>query len=338
MNTPALTVLMPVYNAEKYLREAIDSILQQTFADFEFLIIDDCSTDASSAIISSYADPRIRIVSNTENMGISATLNKGVELCRTELIARMDADDISYRDRLQKQYDFFLSHPDHALIYSWAREVTVRKEPVVIEEYRQDFFYYCSNFENWIYHPTVMYKRNAVIDVGGYGVFYCEDYDLFWKMARKFKVGCLSEVLLDYRLSDESLCRVVRKDEYEAAHHEQVVRNIRYFTGEEFPLSYEEVECFRYRYEPIKKLNTVKKFVQCIEKLDFISSSILKTDNVNRIEKDIREAWKYKRGIIITGLSRGLSPQNKLLLFLRTGHWKGRSWKSLGQIIFRSVK
>jgi glycosyltransferase involved in cell wall biosynthesis len=333
MKTPSLTVLMPVYNTEKYLREAIDSILQQTFTDFEFLIIDDCSTDYSPEIISSYTDPRIRVVRNEENMGMSATLNKGIQLCHTELIARMDADDISYPERLEKQYDFFQSNPGHALLYTWAKEITVHKETVGVEEYRPSYYYYCSNFENWIYHPTVMYKRSAVIDVGMYSVFYCEDYDLFWKMARKYKVGCLPEVLLDYRLSDESLCRVVRKAEYEQAHHEQVIRNIRYYTGDEFPLSYEEVECFRYRFEPVKKDNDIKKLVQCVQKLDYISSCILRKENVNRVEEDIKEAWEYKRGVIIEGLAQNLARKDKIQLHMATKEWKG-----LGNLILRWLK
>ncbi len=103
MDKPHLTVLMPVYNAEKFLGEAIESILNQTFTDFEFLIIDDGSTDSTIKIIESYTDSRIRLFKNQENLGISATLNKGIEMASTELIARMDADDISYSSRIQKQ-------------------------------------------------------------------------------------------------------------------------------------------------------------------------------------------------------------------------------------------
>lgn len=322
MSTPAVTVLMPVYNTEKYLREAMDSILQQTFTDFEFLIIDDCSTDSSPQILASYTDARIRIVRNEKNMGMSATLNRGIELCRTELIARMDADDISYPERLEKQFQFFQSHPDHALLYTWAREVATTGAPLGVEEYEPSFFYYASNFENWIYHPTVMYTRSAVMDVGMYGVFYCEDYDLFWKMSRKYKVGCLPEVLLDYRLSDESLCRVVRKTEYEEAHNEQVVRNIRYYTGPDYPLTMEEIECFRYRYEPVKKEGDLKKLVACVQKLDYISSLILKKENVNKINADVQKAWEYKRKETIKGLIQGLSKKDKLEFYIKTGSWK----------------
>ena len=116
MQKPLVTVLMPVYNGEKYLREAMDSILKQTLTNFEFLIIDDGSKDSSVKIINSYNDPRIKLVKNEINLGISKTLNRGIELASAELIARMDADDISYPSRLQKQYDYFTNNPECALL------------------------------------------------------------------------------------------------------------------------------------------------------------------------------------------------------------------------------
>lgn len=103
---PKLSVLTPVYNAERFLIKAIDSILEQTFTDFEFLIIDDCSNDNSTHIIQSYTDCRIRYYRNEKNLGISASLNKGIELAKSEWIARMDADDISFPNRFLSQLNF----------------------------------------------------------------------------------------------------------------------------------------------------------------------------------------------------------------------------------------
>lgn len=208
---PVVTVLMPVYNAEKYLKEAIDSVLHQTLTNFELLIIDDGSTDSSVQIIKSYTDPRIRFIQNEENLGIAATLNKGIDMCSTELIARMDADDISYPSRLQKQCDFFRAHPDCALLSSGARIISENKEPVKIDFFRSAYYYYNLSFECWIYHPTVMYKRREVIDVGKYGALFSEDYELWWQLSRRYKINNLQEVLLDYRITDESLCRVTKK-------------------------------------------------------------------------------------------------------------------------------
>ena len=102
---PLVTVLMPVYNGEKYLAEAIESVLNQTFADFELLIIDDCSSDNSVEIIQSYNDNRLKLIINEENIGQSKTLNKGIEFAKGKYIARLDQDDLSYKERLQIQIE-----------------------------------------------------------------------------------------------------------------------------------------------------------------------------------------------------------------------------------------
>ncbi len=322
MNKPCLTVLMPAYNAEKFLGEAIESILNQTLINFEFLIIDDASTDSSGEVINSYTDSRIRLVKNEENLGISATLNKGIEMASTELIARMDADDISYPARLQKQYDFFLAHPDCALLSTWAREITENKEPILIEKWASNSYYYNLIFECRIYHPTVMYKRSAVIDVGKYSTPYCEDYDLWWKISRKYKINNLQEVLLDYRSTDESLSRVTKKIEYENAQSEQVLRNIHYYTGNDFQLSRNEVECLRYNVAPLLKENNLKAIIKCLHKLDYIDRCILEKDNVNPNREAIKEAARRKRELIILFLQQNFSKSKIVMLLMRTGYWQ----------------
>ena len=110
-NLPLITVLMPVYNGEKYLQQAIESILKQTFTDFEFLIINDGSTDNSENIILSYDDSRIRYIKNEENLRLIRTLNKGIELAKGKYIARMDCDDISLPYRFEKQLKEFQNNP-----------------------------------------------------------------------------------------------------------------------------------------------------------------------------------------------------------------------------------
>ena len=119
MTSATVTVLMPVYNGEMYLREAIDSILHQTFTDFEFLIINDGSTDNSETIILSYDDSRIRYEKNDSNLKLIATLNKGIELAKGKYIVRMDADDISIPDRIEKQVAFLEKNPDVGICGSW---------------------------------------------------------------------------------------------------------------------------------------------------------------------------------------------------------------------------
>src|SRR2546423_6687976 len=120
---PRVSVLMPVYDVAKYLREAIDSILGQTFTDFEFIIIDDASTDRSAEIINSYNDPRIRFIQNEKNVGLIATLNRGLDLAYGEYLARMDQDDVSLPERLAKQVAFMETASDVAASGTWARDI-----------------------------------------------------------------------------------------------------------------------------------------------------------------------------------------------------------------------
>ncbi len=118
---PKVTVLMPVYNAEKYLKTAIESILKQTFSDFELLIINDGSTDGSEEIIRSFNDKRIRLFNNEQNLGIIKTLNKGLNLAKGEYIIRMDADDISLPDRLELQVKYMEENPGIGISGTQAR-------------------------------------------------------------------------------------------------------------------------------------------------------------------------------------------------------------------------
>jgi glycosyltransferase involved in cell wall biosynthesis len=319
---PKVTVLMPVYNAEKYLAQAIDSILNQTFTHFEFLIIDDGSSDSSLSIIKSYDDPRIRLVVNERNLGISATLNNGIQLSRGPLIARMDADDISYPQRLEKQHDFFIRNPDVALLSAWTREVTINGSPVNTEKFVSEYYYYMLTFQCWIYHPSVVYKREAVIDVGMYSTPYSEDFDLWWQLSRKYKIANMPEVLIDYRLSDESLCKVTKKTEYEEAQYNQVVRNINYYTGSSFPLDYEEIECFKYNCEPLLKKKNVNAILNCLKKLDYISNCINNKENVNLNKTDIDNAAGLLKNSIIEFFRNHLSYGKAASLLLGTRSWR----------------
>ena len=128
MKNPKVTVLMSVYNGEKYLQEAIDSILEQTFKDFEFLIINDGSTDKTGEILESYHDLRIKIINNEKNIGLTKSLNKGLKLARGEYIARQDADDISMPERLEKEVEFLETHQDYAVVGAFAKIINKNSE------------------------------------------------------------------------------------------------------------------------------------------------------------------------------------------------------------------
>jgi glycosyltransferase involved in cell wall biosynthesis len=315
---PELTVLMPVFNSEKYLADAIDSMLAQTFADFEFLILDDGSTDNSVAIIQSYQDTRIRFYRNEKNMGITPTLNKGIELATTDYIARMDADDISYPDRLQKQFTYLKAHPDCALVSALVRVISEDGQFIRQDRFKSELFYYNLTFSCWIYHPTVMYRKQAVEKVKRYSTAYAEDYELFWQLSRHFKLYNLPEVLLDYRVTDQSLHQVLKKQEYEIAEQEQVLRNIRYYTSSDFSIPSDYIECYRFNFQPLLSEQKVSRIVACVKALDFINQAILPKENVNRDVRAIKKAAQYKRRYILAFFFKNIPPHQKVLLFTRT--------------------
>jgi glycosyltransferase involved in cell wall biosynthesis len=314
----AVTVLMPVYNAEKFLSLAIESILQQTFTDFEFLIIDDGSTDQSVAIVTSYPNPRIRLYQNEQNLGISATLNKGIELARTELIARMDADDVSYPGRLQSQVDYLKANPSCAMVSSLVRVISEDGKLVRQDRFKSEHFYYNLTFICWLYHPTVMYRKQAVQEVGMYTATYAEDYELFWQLSRNFKFYNLPEVLLDYRITGQSLHQVLKKQEYQQAQQEQILRNLRHFAGEKYTLPKSFIECLQHNFAPLEKELKVRAITACVKELDFITSCILAKENVNLQPQDVQKAATYKKRYIVSHFLRKLPWYKSAYLLLRT--------------------
>jgi glycosyltransferase involved in cell wall biosynthesis len=205
MTTPKITVLMPVYNAELHLREAINSILGQTFQDFEFLIIDDGSTDNSAAIVRSYSDPRIRFVQNERNLKLTATLNRGLDMAQGEYIARMDADDISLPERLAKQAAFLDANPSVGIVGTWAWAFGEARfkipHPPDPERIRAKLL-----FDSALVHPAVLMRRSAL---DAHGLRYkplghFEDYELWQRAARLFPLANIPEYLFRYRVSGGS--------------------------------------------------------------------------------------------------------------------------------------
>ena len=318
---PLITVLMPVFNADKYLNIAIDSILSQTFSNFEFLIIDDGSTDKSVEIIQAYTDSRIRFIQNVSNQGISATLNKGISLSTTELIARMDADDICYPERLENQYNFFMADPECALLSTSVREISKDGIPLRINNYTKEYYYYNLTFICWIYHPTVMFKRSVVLDAGGYSVIYSEDFDLWWKIIRKYKVCHLQQILLDYRSYSESISAGYKKKEYEDFQHMQVMRNIQFYTGQDFHLTYEEIESLRFNFSPLLVKNNLNEIGSLFRKLKLLSMSILDKDNTNLNKQAVKEAYFHKKAYTLSFFQSHLSPWKAGLLLIRSGNF-----------------
>ena len=208
-NSPQITVLMPAYNAAKYIGEAIASVLGQSFADFELLIINDGSTDATEMIIRSFSDERIRLINQT-NQGVSAALNMGLMNAEAELIARFDADDICLPGRLRKQYEFMTANPGYVLVGTDATYMDMEGNPVFALEYPA---YTDENIRVLpvevcpFSHATVMYRKEAVIRCGLYDLnaHSFEDHLLWKQLIRQGKVHNLKEALVKVRFSPDSL-------------------------------------------------------------------------------------------------------------------------------------
>ncbi len=203
MSNIKVTVLMPVYNGERFLREAIESILGQTFKDFEFLIINDGSSDNTVSIIQSYKDPRIRLVNNERNLGLIATLNRGISLAEGEYIARMDCDDISMPKRLQRQMDLMGKKKDVGVCGTWSKLIGDSSGEMCIVPVDHNSIYCALLFESRMVHPSVMFRKSFLDKCEiKYSPEYvaAEDYELWSRAIRQTHFENIPEPLLQYRI------------------------------------------------------------------------------------------------------------------------------------------
>lgn len=205
---PTVSVLMCVYNGEKYLREAIDSILHQTYTDFELIIVNDGSTDTSEEIIFLYNDERIKYIKNETNLRLQASLNKGLENCSGRFIARMDADDISLPTRFQQQVEFLEYHPEIGVVGTGfifidgnGTQYESVQYPASPSELQWSLFFSCP-----IVHPSVMMRKEVIDSVGGYDtqLKHAEDYDLWCRLCFVTKFSNLENTLLKLRKHDSN--------------------------------------------------------------------------------------------------------------------------------------
>lgn len=204
-----ISVVMSVYNAEKYLTEAVDSILGQTYSDYELILINDKSTDSSGDILNQYAnqDPRIVILENEYNVGLTKSLNIGLAIAKGEYIARMDADDISVPDRFEKQVAFLDAHPDYSFVSCIGRYIDENGNPEQLRLFPEtnEEIYAMMPKVDAVMHPGVMFRRADIEKIGN----YCEDfrvvqdYDLWFRgMAAGYKFYNIQEPLVLFRRNE----------------------------------------------------------------------------------------------------------------------------------------
>src|SRR5690606_4754617 len=221
MKAPKITAFMAAYNAEKYIKQAISSILNQSFEDFEWLIVNDGSTDQTVAAVRSFDDPRIRLIHNESNQGLVFTRNRVLEEARGEFVAVLDSDDIAVPERLEVQYDFMQRHPDvalcsgHAALIDEKGTATGQRFIVPTDEVNMEVF-----FGNPFINPAAMFRTAVLRELGGYRDYApAEDFDFFLRVSEKYPVSNLDQLLVYYRVHGQNTSAIkpakIRKIETE---------------------------------------------------------------------------------------------------------------------------
>ena len=214
---PNLSVVMSVYNAERHLERAVRSVLNQTYQNFEFIIIDDASTDQTKDLLRKIKDMRVKIIRNEENLGLTKSLNKAIQIARGQLIARMDGDDLSVPHRFEKQLDFLKKHTDYAVVGSSYYQINQDDCIVSLVKVLTDDTAIKKGLEkqNWFGHGSVMMRKEAFNKVGGYDerFIFAQDYDLWLRISEHYKVANIEEPLYFWRVSGAGISTQKEKEQ-----------------------------------------------------------------------------------------------------------------------------
>lgn len=216
--SPVISVVMSVYNGGQFLKAAVRSILDQSFKDFEFIIIDDGSTDDTAATVQSFKDPRIRLLRQS-NQGLVAALNRGVSVAKAEFIARMDADDISLPDRLEAELAAMTANPKVAVVGTFFNYIdasskkrghTVTSPTLPIDLKRS--LYIVNPFG----HGSTLIRKSAIMAAGGYSPDYgpTEDYELWRRIAKDWELAIIPRVLYHYRINSQGISQLGQKEQH----------------------------------------------------------------------------------------------------------------------------
>lgn len=242
---PQITVLMAVYNGEKYLKSSLQSVLNQTYKDFEFLIVNDCSTDDSIKIIESFNDKRIVIHNNEKNLGQTKSLNVGLRLAKGKYIARMDADDMAFPMWLEKTLKCFNNYPDYAAIGSAAividengKKKEVRRLPISFHEIIFRVF-----FAPPMNHVSVLLNKDMILKNGGYDEDFkiTQDYEIWSSLIRNnYTIGNIPDILVAYRVHKKSLGFIEANKKGLEEKSETILRNINTMT--DLKITYSEAQ------------------------------------------------------------------------------------------------
>ncbi len=288
---PRLTVLMSVYNSDKFLGRAVESILNQTYKDFEFIIINDGSTDNSSRILKEYeqTDKRIRVY-DQQNKGLIDSLNRGCRLARGEYIARMDADDISLPERLEKQIDFLKRHVEIGILGTWTEIIDtqgnhkyIKRRPVSSKLIEWSLL-----FKNSIAHPSVMMRRDIIEKLNYYRpqAHHIEDYDLWTRAIEVTQIANLPSILLLHRIHENSICSQQFKIQHENAINLVIRPRLKQMLGSEPDFKIISALLQKPMNIPLYQIEAIVKFILQVQSL-FIKKNCSQPAHIAEISHDV---------------------------------------------------
>jgi len=228
MKAPIVTVFMAAYNAEEFIEKSVISILDQSFKNFELIIVNDGSTDNTVGLIEQIKDPRIKLVHNKENIGLQATRNRLLDLATGKYIAILDSDDIASPDRLEAQVSFLEDHSEIALCGGHADVIDENNKPTGIkyiqpcDETLEVFMLFGNPFIN----SSVLFRRDVFVQLGGYRDYApAEDFDLFARIAAKHKIANLNKTLVKYRIHQSNISK--KENSLQIKNEERILENLR---------------------------------------------------------------------------------------------------------------
>ena len=239
--TPLVSVITPVYNREKYLVRCIESILEQTYSNFEFLIIDDKSSDNTLEIIKNYqlTDSRIKILENDKNLGATLSFNRGLDICQGKYVARMDSDDISLSDRLEKQVEIFESWNDLEVLGAGAILIDHNENEIGRRQFPSDFNKIKNILKTGVpvFDPSVMMRTSTLKEINGFDnrLAPADDYHLWLTLFKQKKIiSNIDNYLIKYRLHDSNLSKVASREQLRKTFLALKIYNSNFSTDEFF--------------------------------------------------------------------------------------------------------
>ena len=297
MNKPKISVIMSVYNGDKYIHKAIDSILNQTYKNFEFLIIDDYSNDSTIDIINTYNDGRIKLISNQSNIGLTKSLNKGIELSNGEFIARQDADDISDITRFEKQIEYLIENEDIAILGTQAKTINEKGNLTIppmgwLRPVKEDEIKWFCMFNSPFIHSSVMMRKKIIWgEFKGYDPNHrtSQDYELWSRIVYKYKCENLNETLVSFRSHSNSV-----SSNYSIKNLEATASIIEHAiikgTGQIPPVNFiKHWQSVLFPIFPKNKLNVVN----LINMIDHLHETFYENNNITQVNKHIKTQKNY---------------------------------------------